>query len=143
MNIHISLAHPARWIGARAEGALINGLVCLALCTRVNNYGYDVTYKYCIPVFAVLTLVINMHGYQIYLENKRSKAALFPKPVGRITTMSSPSQKLLIRTLYSSFKWLYPKKLVSLSNCIAITQRNHHCLDDYDQISFELCSNHE
>ena len=44
-----SLAHPARWIGARAKGALINGLVCLALCTRVNNYGYDVTYKYCIP----------------------------------------------------------------------------------------------
>ena len=39
----ISLAHPARWIGARAKGALINGLVCLALCTRVNNYGYDVT----------------------------------------------------------------------------------------------------
>ena len=44
-----SLAHPARWIGARAQGTLINGLVCLALCTRVNNYGYDVTYKYCIP----------------------------------------------------------------------------------------------
>ena len=31
-----SLAHPARWIGARAKGALINGLVCLALCTRVK-----------------------------------------------------------------------------------------------------------
>ena len=31
-----SLAHPARWIGARAEGALINRLVCLALCTRVK-----------------------------------------------------------------------------------------------------------
>ena len=44
-----SLAHPARWIGARAKIALINGLVCLALCTRVNNYGYDVTYKCCIP----------------------------------------------------------------------------------------------
>ena len=93
-----SLAHPARWIGARA---LIIGLVCLSLCTRVNNYGYDVTYKYCTLysiVFAVLILVISMHGYQIYLENKRSKA-LFPKPVGRITTMSFPSQKLLITTL--------------------------------------------
>ena len=83
-----------------------------------------------------------MHGYQIYLENKRSKA-LFPKPVGRITTMSFPSQKFLITTLYSSFKWLYPKKLVSLSNCIAITQGNCHCSDEYDQISFELCSNYE
>ena len=31
-----SLAHPARWIGARAQGALINGLICLALCTRVT-----------------------------------------------------------------------------------------------------------
>ena len=83
-----------------------------------------------------------MHGYQIYLENKRNKA-LFPKPVGRITTMSFPSQKLLITTLFSSFKWLYPKKVVSLSNCIAITQRNRHCLDEYDQISFKLCSNYE
>ena len=45
----ISLAHPAHWIGACTKGSLINGLVCLALCTHVNNYGYDVTYKYCIP----------------------------------------------------------------------------------------------
>ena len=37
--------------------------------------------------------------------------------------MSFPSQKLLITTLYSSFKWLYPRKVVSLSNCIAITQK--------------------
>ena len=78
-----------------------------------------------------------MHGYQIYLENKRNKV-LFPKPVGRITTMSFPSQKLLIITLYSSFKWLYHKKVVSLSNCIPIAQRNRHCLDEYDQISFEI-----
>ena len=49
-SMHVtSLAHPARWIGVHTEGVLINGLVCLALCTRVNNYGYDVTYKYCIP----------------------------------------------------------------------------------------------
>ena len=52
--------------------------------------------------------------------------------------MSFPSQKLLITTLYSSFKWLYPKKLVSLSNCIAITQINYHCSDEYDQILFLL-----
>ena len=32
----ISLAHPAGWIGARTQGVLINGLVCLALCTRVK-----------------------------------------------------------------------------------------------------------
>ena len=83
-----------------------------------------------------------MHGYQIYLENKRNKA-LFPKPVGRITTMLFPSQKLLITTLVSSLKWLYLKRVVSLSNCIAITQRNRHCLDEYDQISLELCSNYE
>ena len=57
--------------------------------------------------------------------------------------MSFPSQKLLITTLYSSFKWLYPKKVVNLSNCIAITQRNRHCLDEYDQISLGLCSNYK
>ena len=36
MQLSISLAHSARWIRARAKAALINGLVCLALCTRVK-----------------------------------------------------------------------------------------------------------
>ena len=92
--------------------------------------------------FRIIDSRNKLHAYQIYLENKRNEA-LFPKPFGRITTMSFPRQKLLLTTLYSSFKWLYPKKVVSLSNCIAITQRNRHGLDEYDQISFELCSNYE